>query len=163
MNPLIVRSLLLNKCNRQQITAKYQKDASSLFFRSPVPTNQMALQWTVTCFSFGGKCTPGIPISPSTPTTSNSTLYMHFISVRWIPGRKLLSHPQVKRVKTFLIFLRPSAALRVSHSGHLVLVVRICSFFDGGGLFLWEQRKWSALPPTLNTICQKVFSPLTKR
>lgn len=116
MNPLIVSSLLLNKCNRQQFTAKYQKDPSSLFFRSPVPTNQMALQWTVTCFSFGGKCTPGIPVSPSTPTTSNSTLYMHFISVRWIPGRKLLSHPQVKRVKTFLVFLRPSAALREYHT-----------------------------------------------
>lgn len=59
-----------------------------------------AVQWVVTCFSFRGKNAPQAFHRLSfLPSLTNSTLYMHFISVRWIPGRKLLSHPEVKREK----------------------------------------------------------------
>lgn len=160
VNPLIVSSLLLNKCNGQQFTAKYQKDPSSLFFRSPVPTNQMALQWTVTCFSFRGKCTPGISVSPFTPTTSNPNSLHAFHLSEVDPREEITQSSTSEGGKNITHFSQAiSSTERVTHSGHLVSVVRIWSWFDGRVLFLRERWKWSALPLTLKSICQNVFIP----
>lgn len=98
-------------------SAPQRREERTLFFfplRPFLPPFSSALCFPLTqrsynerspAFHLGEKCTPGIPGSPSSPSspppppllTSSSPLYMHFISARWIPGRKLLSHPEVKR------------------------------------------------------------------
>lgn len=126
VNPLIVSSPLQNKCNGQQFTTKYQREEWFLFSQPSLPPASSALQFPLTkwpykeqspAFHLREKCTPGISVSPSSCSApllslSNSTLYMRFIPVRWIPGRKLLSHPEVKEEKLSHLFHRPSAAPR---------------------------------------------------
>lgn len=83
----------------------HKKDEGFLFFNhsflppfsSPLhfPPNKCSHNEQSPAFHFWGvKCTPGIPLSTPTPQTPLPTCIS---SVRWISGRKLLSHLEVKR------------------------------------------------------------------
>lgn len=156
LNPLIVSSPLQNKCSEQQFTAKYQKEESppppqSLSFRSPVPTNQIVLQWTVTCFSFGGQKN-----APQAFQSSLSFLPFTSSDSSGISSQRGGSHGgnysviHKKRGGKKFLLSSHSIGIRVTHSSHLSQAVTIWYLFNflssrdtnGGGQPSDQNSQW---------------------
>ena len=125
LNPLIDRNLLQNKCNKQQLQLRARQISFSFFFLPFTLPFSSPPQFLLTkctynekspAFHLGGKMHPrhsSLSFLFPGPHPPTSTLYMHFISVKWIPGRKLLSHPEVKK-KTVHFHI----SIRGTQSGH---------------------------------------------
>lgn len=156
----------------QQFTATFQKKRklpyffstfpSSLFIRSPIPTNQMSLQWTVTCFSFRGKMHPRHSRLSSPPLTPLSTC----ISSQWGGSQggnySVIQKWSGEKMPSFFTDHQHHWE-RGTQSGHLVLVVRIWNSFnflsraggDWGRFIHGGQRRHNCLVMSFLIVMQK--------